>query len=218
MADTEGPEEITMPKPKGLLIKRSKLNIRRGIQENKKAFDRMWSQSNKAAMFVKRVKKDGPRTKSGKPIIRTKRLIRKHVSNLLASHAGSYISKVVEKDGWDLRTGAVGETAVPAWYDLSDGFRNLLAQFLSAYCAEAFCNAVMIKDCFKNGQKKVTPAMMKLGVKQANDSILSGTGGHPGSIRVRVAKNKSSSKKKPARTERAPSGEDVAVGGAAESA
>jgi len=157
--------------------------------------NKTWNIANKAPMYTRISKpKDGSKgAKTGKKVVRTKRLINNHAYKIAASGAAAYTSSVLKREGDTFRVSTTPESKRCPWLpSINKGAISVLEAFLCAYAQEATRNAVSIRKGLI-GSKRLNGKLMKIGYERADAAIFGGS--MPAPRTVIIAKPEKKSKK-----------------------
>ena len=145
----------------------------------RKATDATWALAPKCPMFTrkgdpkKKYKRFNKKTGEEEEykVVRTNRLISSHAYKVAASGAAQAAVAFLSREADKLRLKVDKESPkAPFLPGFSVGAKALLEQFLCAYAAEGFANAIAIKDTLKT-HKRPTAKMMHLGFQAAHASV-----------------------------------------------
>lgn len=176
--------------------KLSIVNTRNDAKAVAKTYNRTWSVTNAAPLFLRRPKLIGTgkskkratyRNKKGEDVPipqKANRCVRRFPLRVLLSAAAASAAETIANDAKMMRTEVHGEAGVSgALPDISRGAEVAIEFALVAYAQSAFQNALAIRDAV-GIHKKVTNGAMSAGTKILNDQLAACTGLAPGTYLV----------------------------------
>ena len=195
-------ESKTFPKARDVRgvasLNKDDLNLKNCAFQRTKGVNRLWAVAETCPLFRKPTpdkvvfdaqgkKKIVKRKKGDKNATRLNRILNSHTIATLASGAAGNAAAMLYDETQQLRLDTVAETSkYPLVHPLSKPCTLLLAQAFSAYCGEAFANAVAIKDAIGRHEKPTVKSALA-GVNILNAKLSAATGFVPPKLGARLA-------------------------------
>ena len=179
-------------------LNKDDLNLKNCAYQHTKGVNRLWAVAETCPLFRKPTpdkvivdaqgrRKIVKRKKGDKNATRLNRILNSHTVATLASGAAGNAAAMLFDETQKLRLDTVAETSkYPLVHPLSKPCTMLLAQALSAYCGEAFANAVAIKAAIGRHEKPTVKSALA-GVNILNAKIAASTGFVPAKLGARLA-------------------------------